>query len=579
MLTKYDCGKLRRLLVVLKLSIVMALPNYALAAQPVLNFSDIESGPKTGNTDGVGGLTSAQHGAIVTVWGNNLGSTQGNSKIYIGGVEAAHVYYWKDADGTFPGGSSDLKTYHKMQEIAFSIPSGAPDGPAKITVKVDSIDSTSLPFTVRLGNIRYVKTGGNDSGIGTWSKPWASLEYVVSGAGGGLTAGDIIYSVGVGTTKPLTIAGPLTGTSLNPLSLISYPNSLVKLTGTGVNGYSVYNTGNNPSSYWNFSKIKVETTGSAFSPVLGARWVGLEITGPTVYAGYSGAIGGSNSLQAGGGKIYGLYIHHYGTDNGVATAGNLGTQPPATGTWDVFQHLFYLSARNPSLQIEGYEIAWGHFTDNPIYQGIHIYDMGTSIGWISPIKIHHNVIKNQRGNAINVDLPSLISTPIEIHDNLCISDVDDVYNSAALHVVVYNPSIPIKIYNNTFYGYNVQNSLSGGTIDYRNNIVFDTKGVAYLDGSPASQSSNLFYSSKSKLLAIPVWSNSELNLDPRFVDTMGNDFSLKPDSPIRSLGADSVLSVSPTDFWGKVRKAGSVSIGAFDYDTSPKKMNATIITP
>ena len=83
---------------------IFIIPQKAFPGQPALNFSDIDSGPKTGNTDGAGGLTSSRHGAIVTVWGNYPGSSQGSSKIYVGGVEAAHVYSWKDADGSLPGG-------------------------------------------------------------------------------------------------------------------------------------------------------------------------------------------------------------------------------------------------------------------------------------------------------------------------------------------------------------------------------------------------------------------------------------------------------------------------------------------
>jgi hypothetical protein len=568
------------LIILLLICFSISSPVNSLAV-PTLNFSDIESGPMTGNTDGAGGLSSSQHGAIVTIWGNDLGSSQGSSKVFIGSVEAAHIYYWKDADGALPGGPADLKTYHKMQEIAFSIPAGVPYGATTIKVNVVGVGSTTLPFTVRAGNIRYIKAGGVNSGAGTWSNPWASLAYVASGAVGTMAAGDIVYSVGIGFTSPLTLAGPLSGTISNPISVIAYPNTSVAFSGVGGSGYTVYNTGNNPSGYWNFSKIKVTTTGSAFNPIKGARWIGLEITGPAVYAGMSGAIGGSNTEQAGGGKLYGLYIHHYGTDNGVPTAGNVGTgssqYPAALGTkWDSYHHLFYLSARTNASDpggaktIDGYEIAWGHFTDNPIYQGIHIYDMSESVGWVSPIRIHHNVVKNQRGNAINVDLPHLVTTPIEIHDNICISDSTDVYGVAAIHVVIYNSTLPIKIFNNTFYGYNAQNSLVGGVIDYRNNIMFDTKGVQFYAGTPSSQSNNLFFSSFNSSLAIPSWASGAVKVDPLFNDPTNGDFGLKPDSPVRYAGSESVLPTSPTDFFGNLRKSGSIGIGAIDFHAAPQ---------
>ncbi len=61
---------------------------------PVLFFSDLISGPATGNTDTSLGQSSGVHGSIVTVWGKNLGSSQGTSKIYCNDVEAPYVYSW-----------------------------------------------------------------------------------------------------------------------------------------------------------------------------------------------------------------------------------------------------------------------------------------------------------------------------------------------------------------------------------------------------------------------------------------------------------------------------------------------------
>ncbi|MDY7031689.1 MAG: hypothetical protein SVY10_07250, partial [Thermodesulfobacteriota bacterium] len=163
--------------------------------EPVLHFCDIVSGPKSGNTDGM----VNDHGAIVTIWGNNLGSSQGASNVYFKDssdniYEAAHVYYWVNADGLSSGGPADLHTYHKMQEIAFSIPFSASDGLGKIYATVNGVNSNELHFTVREGNIYFVKTTGNNStGDGSWSTPWQTIDFIGEGAGGTLDAGDIIY--------------------------------------------------------------------------------------------------------------------------------------------------------------------------------------------------------------------------------------------------------------------------------------------------------------------------------------------------------------------------------------------------
>ena len=88
---------------------IFSISLYA-ADKPILCFSDIVGGPKTGNSDVSLGQTANQHGAIVTIWGKNLGSTQGTSEIWCNGAKAAYVYSWKNADKP-----ADLFSYHKMQ--------------------------------------------------------------------------------------------------------------------------------------------------------------------------------------------------------------------------------------------------------------------------------------------------------------------------------------------------------------------------------------------------------------------------------------------------------------------------------
>ena len=67
------------------------------AGDPVLSFSDLVYGPSTGNTDTSLGQKAGEDGAIVSVWGLNLGASQGSSSISVGGVPAARIYYWGNA--------------------------------------------------------------------------------------------------------------------------------------------------------------------------------------------------------------------------------------------------------------------------------------------------------------------------------------------------------------------------------------------------------------------------------------------------------------------------------------------------
>ncbi|MFQ5735862.1 MAG: hypothetical protein ACE5GY_03250, partial [Thermodesulfobacteriota bacterium] len=300
------------------LAIFLMSPLEALALEPVLYFSDIESGPATGLGDGKGS------GAIVTVWGANLGSSQGSSTISVGGVPAAYVYYWGNADTTGASGPADLYTYHKMQTISFSVPATAAYGANTISVTVNGTQTNTLPFTVRAGNIYHVKTTGSDSGDGSWGKPWRSLAYVGTGAGGAITPGDTIY-VGDGVTAIGSTAGfaikYIKATKANPISVIAYPGAYVLAQG----GHAISNW-NHDSSYWNISKLVAKTTSVGIDAFKGGRFVANEITNaPGECAdGQGGAITGNNyvapyspdkDMVGGGIKVFGNYIHDFGCDS------------------------------------------------------------------------------------------------------------------------------------------------------------------------------------------------------------------------------------------------------------------------
>jgi hypothetical protein len=141
-------------------------------AAPVLYFSDITSGPKTGLTDD----QVTNQGAIVTIWGAGLGSSQGDSTISACGAAPSHIYTWANAS-IQKGHPADLYTYHKMQYIQFAISSSANDGAGTISVTVGGETSNTLPFTIRSGNIYFVATTGDNGDTGTWAEPWADMRY------------------------------------------------------------------------------------------------------------------------------------------------------------------------------------------------------------------------------------------------------------------------------------------------------------------------------------------------------------------------------------------------------------------
>ncbi len=548
------------------------------SASPVLNFSDITSGPKTGLNDGLG------EGAIITVWGQNLGDIQGTSKIYIDNIEAAYIYYWGKADGSTIAGPSDLNTYHKMQTISFSIPSAVSDGQVFIHVEIDGQVSEALPFTIRSGDIFFVKPNGSNgaSTDGTWNNPWATLDYVALGsnnlgAGGRFKPGDIVYATdGVVETDGLYVKY-IHGTTELPLSVIAYPGAEVLVEDSSYRGIHNWN---GMASYWNFSKLVVKTNGNGINGFKGMRAIANEITNyPNGCAdGQGGAIAGSNlngpNFAGGGIKMFGNYVHDFGCD-----------------TTSKLHHVFYISNRGGSI-IESYEIGWNHVSDTKVHHALHVYDEGPCGNFSGTMRIHDNVVINQVGHGINISAGGPADTcfnmPIELYNNLIVNSGLEISTSAghtrAIAITSNKNQSDIKIYNNTFYGYGepgdghgirVQATGSpawifGGTWEFINNIVVDTNDLPfeipqYWD-TPDMGHNNLWYSPFSQTL--PSWNMNSVSTDPQFINpVIGGNFALNQGSPASNSGANTT-NIVKRDLVGFLRNSGSISIGAYEINST-----------
>lgn len=555
------------------ITIVLFNCSFAFSKQPTIYFSDLTSGPSVGIGDGLGS------GAIVTIWGVGLGSTRGESSISVCGTNPAHIYYWKNADGSLPGGPADLYTYHKMQEIAFSLPASCSNGATTISVTVGGQTSNTLPFTIRAGRILHIKSTGSDStGDGSYGNPYATSYYVFANSKSSiLQAGDIIYTHGVGSKGGLNVGyySRVAGTESSPIFLTSYPNTLASFSGKTDNSNSVINNwypSNRNNEYVHFSKIKVTGYGNndhspnGFSVIPYGRIIGVEITGPNVYGGYGGAITGTGGVPQGG-KYLGVYIHNYGYDNGWVYQNNdsLWTSPPYNGiagetcsnctTVDRFQHLYYVSCRGDANQwCKGYEIGWNNLINNPILHGIHIYDMSPSVGWQGEILVHNNVVKNQRGYSIEVTATSSNLADIKIWNNVVSES-----NGPGMYIISTG-SAGCLIYNNTIYSQSLSSSFNN-LCDFRNNIIYDNKGISQAINAPAIHSNNLFYSSSGAKL--PSWFASEagkVTENPMFTNPSNGDFSLITNSPAIGTGHSNELAFR--DILGEYRGT-YFSIGAY----------------
>lgn len=568
---------------------------------PHLNFSDIISGPSTGLNDGLGS------GAIVTIWGNNLGEYQGTSTISIGGMPPSHIYYWKNADGQKPGGPADLYTYNRMQEISFSLPSSLPQGSTAIIVTVDGAVSNALPFTVRNGRIYHVKkTGNNSTGDGSWDNPWANVAKHTSGASTKIDPGDIVY-VHDGVEEINTYLSGLAGmridyihgTALTQTAFIAYPNSRVLAQGNnrGIDLYQsdaiviakyVVKVGNYDEPTPGSTAVLHYETAAGIKPTANGRIVGNEVTDieGKCTSGGQGAISTNCASYdyVSNAKIYGNYLHDWGCDQ-----------------TSKLQHVTYLSVRNEgAFDVDPWEYGWNSLVNNKSKYGLHAYDetFSTKCGDVrGTIKIHDNFVINQKGPGVNVGSRAATgsvcwSVGFEIYNNILINTGlgpadEDAAELAAIRVGDRGMTSNIKIYNNTIYSYGDSTSLASGraaiwfydigdnsggvTASISNNIFYDTKGLSFasINGSvfpKVTGSNNLWFSSATTSNVVPSLFSSNTFLDPLFVNVSENNFRLQAQSPARSHGID-YSTIYHTDFSGNQRAQGSFDLGAIQYYT------------
>jgi len=569
-------------------------------AAPSLLFTDLISGPDTGIGDSLGS------GVIVTVWGQNLGATQGDSAISFtdsGGTKraAAHVYYWKNADGVLPSGPANLFESHKMQEIAFSIPDSAA-GAGTITVKVNGVDSDPLPFTVRPGQIYHVKSSGNDSsGNGTFSNPWKTVEKGDSG----VNAGDTLYihnvvSGSTTTKRAIYINRGFSATTANQFAYVAYPGTRPSTLGS--EGVHMYLTTGIVTSKLQIFASNCDAVGKncrhtdtrGILPSAWGRVIGNELTDqPGGCAnGWAGAIS-ANKTKVEGAKLYGNYVHDYSC-------------PEATK----FHHTTYMSIRDTNdPSIEAWEWGWNYLRDNDAKNGIHNYDEdlagNDSCGDLSTdLLIHDNVIVNQAGAGITVLSICGWSQDTYIYNNVMINTglISSTTCTSGCGFTGSGIKIgdglgDVYIYNNTVYNWDqgdipdiataasciaVANGGLDGFIEVKNNICYSSKAKDFTGYHSGAQqklstlrgSNNVWYYPGVTAADVPSWDSNAIFTDPKLDATISPFLSLKVGSPAigQAVAAPAVLSLRHGIY--RELRDGSFDIGAFEISNSPKPPSA-----
>lgn len=595
----------------LHLLFLLFISPFAAASQPpVLNFSDLISGPSSGLNDGKGS------GVIVTVWGQNLGSSQGDSTISFIDSEgkaskAAHVYYWKNADGQLPSGPANLHESHKMQEIAFSIPE-AIQGQGNIQIMTEG-GTTTLPFTVRNGEIYHVTSAGDDSsGNGSFAKPWKT----VGKADSTINAGSTLYVHDVSTGDENTVQVIYNNrleamSSLDAqFSYVAYPDTRPE--SIGERGFSTYAGGKDLTAGFVMSKFSIYSAEAdenekgqpvnvranvsmGIEGTRDGRAVGnfitdahpSDVTGACPDAQQAAITAGAQATdRVSNFKMLGNHIKDYGCE---------GTTR--------FHHTTYFTIRSAgkNRQLVAPEIAWNYLQDNMAIGGIHYYDentTGVECGqFTTTFKIHNNVIINQAGAAIAYGAVCPVNTPFDIYQNVAInsgliSDHDNeggqpegtIYNALVITSADAATSV-LNIHDNLFYKWNDDDaggqltsciglyaSADGVTIKYNNNICLTDKDKPFIGSSYLGPQLEDNFTGKGNTWhstaagadnAAPSWDSAPIGTNP-MINIAGALISLDEKSPLLEQSTTDLT----RDIYGTTRNNDS-AIGPVTPDKSP----------
>lgn len=521
---------------IISIGLIFCVLTLSFASPAAIFFSDLVSGPNYGGQDG--------KGAFVTIWGKNFGAIRGSSYITVGGQQVDNYPLWSDT------------------KISFQL--GQNTGTGQIIVVTPEGDSNGIDFTVRGGNIYFVKVTGSDaSGDGSWNNPWRSIIKAKKS----LQAGDIAYICdGV---KQDTLDGynaclnlDSSGTPYNPKALVAYPGATVNVGNPSLQrGFWYWRSGAGNTRWWVISQINITASDKAVPCGYGFRIVGNKITVPKG-DGPSASIHGEGSYV----RILGNELYNCGLPN----AGKL-------------YHNIYITNHTGN-EISDIEIGWNIIRDSTANRGIQLYSDGKKAADISNVYIHDNLIFNLKGNAINISNHSagkiLICNNIIYNCGRGPDFRDGVSNYAGM--LLGGNMARVYIYNNIIYDcgnpsrpensglLNIKGSFRG-VLDIKNNIFYSNgKGYQpyiYPKGYqlPTGGYHNLFYG----IGRAPSWDNAAVSANPQFVDLMKHDFHLKPTSPAKDKGTDEVRGIVTTDFDGILRPQGSgFDIGAYEFRQS-----------
>ncbi|HRY63198.1 MAG TPA: choice-of-anchor Q domain-containing protein, partial [Patescibacteria group bacterium] len=548
-------------------------------SSPVLFFSDLTWGPKTG-WEG-----STTKGAAVSIWGKNFGTSRGTNYVTVNGADLMNNADYAEwgvtgiANGVARG----------MERITFWLNSSATDGTGAITVTVNGVTSNALPFTITNGAIYFISvTDGNNSNNGRYASaqggsngpfkdlwkfnPCGSTDPMhTTGSCNPSQDGQYIVYVRRGTYTDLDVdasfialRGPYGGPTKQK-ALIGYPGEMPVMNTANADRGIAWNAAYDPygfNDYFTFAKLTGINGGAPFWS-FGSynRFVGNVLKDYLEYA-QAGIIQVTNSKYT---SIFGNIFDHNGNDSmkhniyikteytGLGGNNNFGTLYTYVG-WNEFINavssdthggVIFIS-KSGDTQIANYATDYVYIHDNYFHDGsMDFIYFGDNINLGGNMYVYNNTFK---GNT-----------------------------SSNGGITIHNGSSDVYFYNNTFYQMGPTDGpmawQTGNSRSYwKNNIWYTSNGQMpfYLEtykGATANFDHDLFFNGSAPSGSGITVTNT-VSGDPKFVSAATADFHLQSDSPAIDAGTSAVNSIVSADYENIARPQGNgFDLGAHEYLT------------
>jgi len=511
----------------------------SLASAPVLFFTDLTSGPKTGGQDNLG--------AFITLYGEGFGATRGTSTVTVGGAEVAKYVSWGQDNGI--ARNLDMIVVQPGPNVI----SG------NIVVTVNGNASNPLPFTVRSGQIYFVipdAANAADPNPGTYAEPFKTIyrprEVMLDG--------DIVYIKG-GAFSTMDPSNPgwdtilildadtaASGTADRPIAYIGYPGGSPVFANPAARRGILLDTSGQPRNYYVLANLTFTQSWSPL-PVTG---IGHRVVGNYLHDGAfddSGTIGvNGNSSQI---KILGNLLRNNGTP-------------------DVkFHHGVYIGGYGTNQDIE---IGWNQIQDQNGGRAVQLF--GHLDGdRVDNVRIHDNLISGSELNNIvlgGTDGSTEILGTVYVYNNIIVGAGDPGLR-------VDDPQGTVIIQNNVFYG-NGSPGFDGNAqvyiqragaslITLQDNILYAGPDQTYflIEAAVGSAAINASHNLVFNAGACPAWDTGCVNADPLFVNLAAADFNLQAQSPAINAGINTGIA---RDYAGTSRpQGGAYDIGAYEVVT------------